>query len=350
MSGHRKLGVGIVGLGQIAAEHIHAYLANSHCEIVALTSRDGERAQATARQLGLRQCRTYTDLDLMLKQADVDIVSICTPNNLHVEQGIAVAQAGKHLVMEKPVALDKEGARSLEQAVVRAGIKNIVCFVLRWYPRFVNQVALVKSGAIGEVFFADCEYLLGHQERNTGQRRWIWRKSMAGSTLLHGGIHAVDAMLQFMAEPAVEVTAYGHRHTAQYAGDPDSLYEYPPTVVGIVRFADGAVAKLASTFETAMPFQLNLRLYGSKGTIQNTQLWSEALSPRQNDWAQFPAVGPDSGDASHRPFCPMVDHFVECILHDRPASPDVSEALKSHEIAYAADISIEEGRPVKLPL
>jgi predicted dehydrogenase len=350
MAKQRKLGVGIVGLGGIAGDHIKGYLANPHCEIVALVSRERERAEATTRQLGLSNCRAFTDLDQMLKQDDVDLVSICTPNNLHVEQGIAVAQAGKHLVMEKPIALDIEGARSLERAVVAAGIKNVVCFVLHWYPRFINQVALVKSGAIGKVFFADCEYLLGHMERNAGQWRWLWKKSMGGSTLLHGGIHAVDAMRQFMAAPAVEVTAYAHHPSGRHEGDPVSRYEYPPTVVGIVRFADGAVAKLTSTFETAMPFQLNLRLYGTKGTIQNTQIWSEVLSPQQKDWAQFPAIGPDSGDGSHQPFSPMIDHLVECILEDRPAFPDISDALNSHEIAYGADISVAEGRPVRLPL
>lgn len=350
MGKQRTLGVGIVGLGAIARQHIEGYLANPYCEITALVSRERERAETTARELGLRRCRAYTDLDRMLRQDDVDLVSICTPNHLHVEQGIAVAQAGKHLVMEKPIALNIEGARALEQAVVAAGVKNVVCLVLHWYPRFVNQVALVKLGAIGDVFLADCEYLLGHQERNAGQWRWIWKKAMGGSTLLHGGIHAVDAMRQFMTAPAVEVTAYAHSPSGRREADPVSNYEYPPTVVGMVRFADGAVARLASTFEAVMPFQLNLRLYGTKGTIQNTQLWSEVLSPRQRDWAQFPAIGPDSGDESYQPFRPMIDHLVECILEDRPASPDISEALKSHEIAYAADISVTERCPVKLPL
>ncbi len=336
------LGVGVVGLGLVANEHIKGYVSNPHCEIVAFCSRDRERAQRKADQIGLKHCQAYDDLETMLKQEEIDLVSICTPNNLHVEQGIAVAQAGKHLVMEKPIALDIEGARSLERAVKEAGIKNVVCFVLHWYPRFVNQVALVKTGVVGQIFFADCEYLHGHLERYTSQWRWIWKKSMGGSTLMQGGIHAVDAMRQFMEAPAEEVTAYTHGHTPKY--------EYKPTIVGIVKFTDGAVAKITSSFETEMPYQLNLRLYGSKGSIQNDRLWSGVISPYQNNWATFPAIGADSGDPSHHPFSPMVDHIVDSILNDKPAFPDISEALKSHEIAFAADISAEEGRPVKLPL
>ncbi|MEW5815648.1 MAG: Gfo/Idh/MocA family oxidoreductase [Spirochaetota bacterium] len=181
------------------------------------------------------------------------------------------------------------------------------------------------------MFFADCEYLHGHLERYESQWRWIWKKSMGGSTLMQGGIHAVDAMRQFMKADAVEVTAYSHGHTTKY--------EYDPTIIGIVKFADGAIAKLTSSFETAMPYQLNLRLYGTKGTIQNDRLWSEALSPAQNDWAVFLAVGADSGDPSHHPFKPMVDHIVDAIINDKPTHPNINDALKSHELAYAADIS-----------
>jgi len=342
MEENRKLGVGVVGLGLVAAEHIKAYMENAECEIVAFCSRDREAAKARAEGLGLRRCEVFDDIEKMLKRPEIDIVSICTPNNLHVEQGIAVAQAGKNLVMEKPIALDIAGARALEKAVRQAGIKNVVCFVLHWYPRYVNQRALVKSGAIGDVFMADCEYLHGHLERYPTQWRWIWKKSMGGSTLLQGGIHAVDAMRQFMKAKAAEVTAYSHRHTEKY--------EYEPTIAGVVKFADGSIAKITSTFETSMPYQLNLRLYGTRGTIQNGFLWSEVMAPQQNGWASFPAIGPDSGDPSHHPFSPLVEHIVAAVRSGQPAFPDISDALQSHEIAFAADISAAEHRSVRLPL
>jgi predicted dehydrogenase len=337
-----KLGAAVVGLGLAGAEHIKAYLANPDCTITALCSRDLDRARNTAHQLGLTHCRVYSDLDALLRQDDVDLVSICTPNNLHVEQGISVAQAGKHLVLEKPIAMDVESARKLDREVSEAGVKNVVCFVLHWYPRFINQRQLAKSGAIGSVFFADCEYLHGHLEQYPSQWRWTWKKEMGGSTLLQGGIHAVDALRQFLPAPAMEVTAYSHGHTAQY--------EYPPTIVAIVKFADSAIAKITSSFETAMPYQFNLRVYGTKGTIQNGDLWSEVLAPAQSDWARIPAVGADSGNPSHHPFRPLVDHLVDCIRHDRPAFPSIRDALPSHEIVFAADRSAAEGRPVALPL
>ena len=342
MGQNSKLGVGIVGLGLVGAEHARAYAANPECEIRAVCSRDTAAAKARAESMGIAGSSGLDDLDKMLKRPEIDIVSVCTPNNMHVEQGIAVAQAGKHLVMEKPIALDITSARALEKAVIKAGIKNVVCFVLHWYPRVVNQAALVKSGAIGKVFLADCEYLHGHLDRYPTQWRWIWKKAMGGSTLLQGGIHAVHAMRQFMPAAAVEVTAFSNGHSEKY--------EYDPTITGLVRFADGAIAKFTSSFETAMPYQLNLRLYGSHGTIQNGFLWSETMAPQQNDWAHFPAIGPDSGDPSHHPFRPLVDHIVKAIRTDTPAFPDISDALKSHEIVFAADRSAAEHAAVRLPL
>jgi predicted dehydrogenase len=340
--GDRSLGVGVVGLGLVGAEHVKAYLANPACRVLGLVSRATETGEAFKHQYGLAEADVHTELAHLLDRDDIDVVSICTPNSYHVDQGIAVARAGKHLVLEKPIALDIGGARRLADAVDQARIKSVVGLLMHWYPRFMNQLSLVRAGAIGEVFLADCEYLHGHLERYPTQWKWTWRKDMAGGSLLQGGIHAVDAMLAFIDSAAVEVTAYSHRHSA--------VYEYDPTIVGIVRFANGAVAKLTSSFETEMPYQLNLRLYGTGGTIQNDRLWSQILLPAQADWATAPAIGADSGDPAHHPFTAMVDHVVDAILTDGIPYPTVRDALRSHEVAFAANRSAELRRPVPIPL
>lgn len=342
MMNNEDFGIGLVGLGLVGREHAKGYLRNPRCRIRALCSRTEENGRRFAHELGLQQAYIYTDLSQMLARNDVHVVSICTPNSLHVDQGIAVARAGKHLVLEKPIAVDWPDALRLAREVQSAKIKSIVALVLHWYPRFLNQAALVRAGAIGDVFLVDCEYLHGHLERYPTQWRWSWSRDLAGGTFLQGGIHAVDAMCSFIDSNPVEVTAYGHRHLPSF--------EYEPTIVGIVRFANGAVAKITSSFETAMPYQLNLRLYGTCGTIQNAQLWSEVLLPGQNDWASTPGIGADSGDPSHHPFAAMIDDFVNCLVSGREPFPSVSDALRSHEIAVAAALSAARGMPVQLPL
>jgi hypothetical protein len=111
----RVLGAAILGTGDVTGGHIRAYQTNAHTEVRAILSRDRERAEAKAREYGLANCRAYTCLDELLKQDDIDVVSVCTPHHLHVEQAVACAQAGKHVVVEKPVALDLASPRKLDR-------------------------------------------------------------------------------------------------------------------------------------------------------------------------------------------------------------------------------------------
>ncbi|HEX2186420.1 MAG TPA: Gfo/Idh/MocA family oxidoreductase, partial [Chloroflexota bacterium] len=101
----RKLGVGIIGISWVAGEHIKAYLSNKHCRIVALASHSRENAEAARAAHGLSEASIYTDYEALLKDDRVDLVSICSMNHLHEPQAIAAAQAGKHMLIEKPVAL-----------------------------------------------------------------------------------------------------------------------------------------------------------------------------------------------------------------------------------------------------
>ena len=96
-----KLGAAILGAGDVSGEHIKAYQANPHTEVRAILSRDRDRAEAKAREYALERCRAYTDLDELLRSDDIQVISICTPHHLHPQQGIACAQAGKHVVVEK---------------------------------------------------------------------------------------------------------------------------------------------------------------------------------------------------------------------------------------------------------
>jgi predicted dehydrogenase len=127
----RKLGVGVLGTGWVSGEHIKAFRQNPNTEVVALLSRDLNRAEAKAREFGLDRCRCYTDLDELLKNGDIQIISVCTPHHLHAPQGAAAAEAGKHIVVEKPIALNLEELHRLDRAVAKAGVRSVVSFVLR---------------------------------------------------------------------------------------------------------------------------------------------------------------------------------------------------------------------------
>ena len=115
-----QLGSAVLGTGDVSGAHIDAYQADSRTEVRAILSRDHAKAEAKALEHGLENCRAYTDLDELLQSEDIHLVSICTPHHLHVEQGVACAEAGKHVVVEKPIALDLGGLRKLDAAVISA--------------------------------------------------------------------------------------------------------------------------------------------------------------------------------------------------------------------------------------
>ena len=338
----RKLGVAVLGTGWVSGEHIKAFQKNPKTEVVALLSRERSHAEAKAREMNLSRCRCYTDLDEMLKSDEIDIVSICTPHQLHTEQAVAAAGAGKHLVVEKPIALNLDELRRLHAAIAKSRVKSVVSFVLRWNPLLENIKAMLADQTIGQVFYAevDCLHSVGPE---TPCYEWIHTK-YGGSSLLSVGCHAVDALRWFVGSEAVEVMG-----CANYSKDNRLALEYEPNSVTLVKFADGTMGKVASSMEAVMPYAFNILLLGDRGTIRNNQVFTKRW-PGQTSWASVPTVMPDSADVSHHPFAGQMNHFVDCILGDRESHCNVADAVKTHEICFASEVSAREGKPVRLPL
>jgi len=338
-----KLGVGIVGPGWVAGEHAKAYLRNPHVKILAVCGRDEVRTREKAKGWGV-DCTVYTDYGEMIRNPDIDIVSICTPNDLHVEQAVLAAKAGKNMYLEKPIALDLEGLRKVRDAVRKGGVKTIVGFVLRWNPLFMTIKQLIEDKAIGRIFYGEVDYFHGIGPWYK-QYEWNVKRAIGGSSLLSAGCHAVDGLRWFVRDEAVEVESYStHSHSKNFE------YEYDPTSVTILKFRGGSIGKVASSLECVQPYIFNIMLLGDKGTVRNNQLYSPSKFPGQTGFATIPTILPDSGDVTHHPFQGEIDNLVDCILNDRESHANIEDAVKTHEIILAADMSAAQGRPVKLPL
>lgn len=336
------LGTAILGTGDVAGGHVRAYQTNPHTEVRAILSRDRQRAEAKAHEFSLTGCSAYTSLDELLKRDDIQIVSICTPHYLHVEQAIACAQAGKHVIVEKPVALDLDGLRKLDEAIRKAGVRSVVSFVLRWNPLFENIRALLADGMIGDIFHGEVDYLHGIT-KDLALYPWVRRKQFGGSALLTAGCHAVDALRWFVQQEAVEVFSYANTSP----GNPLD-YEYEPNSVTLVRFAGGAMGKVMTSIESVAPYTFPIVLMGNGGTIRNNRVFSKRW-PGLRGWATIPTILPDSGSVEHHPFVPEIAHFVDCIQRGVESHCNVADAVKTHEICLAAEVSRIESKPVRLP-
>ena len=222
-----RIGVGIHGAGQAGREHAKAYMANPYAEIIGISSRRKESAERLIDELGL-DCTAYDDYEQLLRDERIQAVSVCTPNFQHAQQGIAAAQAGKHIVLEKPVGITLEELRALRKAVEEAGIKSVVSFVLRWNLQVVSMKRLIDEGAIGDLFYGECDYWHGIFS-DFPNFDWLSKKAFTGSGMISGGCHAID-MLRYLVGEIVEVAAFSASHNMDY--------DYPTTVVASLQFAD----------------------------------------------------------------------------------------------------------------
>lgn len=339
-----KYGVGIIGAGWVAGEHIRAFRDHPDTEVVAIAARDKDRAAACAAAQGVH-CAALGSWEEVIARGDVQIIVIASPPDAHAPQAIAAAEAGKHILLEKAMTTNIEDAKKVRDAVAKAGVKSVVSFVLRWNPLFEIIKTQIGAGAIGNVYFGEVDYFhgIGPWYKQYG---WNVKKDIGVSSLLSAGCHAADGLRWFMGGEVAEVTQY-----ATFGGaDAFKDYEYNPTTVTLVKFADGRIGKVASSIECIQPYVFNINLVGTQGTIKNNKIWSKVNYPGQTTWTEVPTILPDSGDVTHHPFHHEAAHLIHCIQTNTESHVNIADAFKSHELCFAADLSGKEGRPVKLPL
>ncbi len=329
-------GVGIIGCGWVAEEYIKAFGDDTRSEIRGLMSRTVSKAEAYRDKYKL-DCWIGADADEMLARDDIDIVVVSTPHDTHTQYVIAAAEAGKHIIIEKPVALTIEDVRRQQAAVTKAGVKTLISFVLRWNPLLQSIDQLVEDNALGNVFMVEVDYM--HRIWH-GPEHWLGRRKEAGTSMLAAGCHAVDALRWFMRSEAVEVSAYQVKT--------ENPNEYPGTLAAVVQFENGKIGRTTSCFDAQMPYVFHVGVYGTEGSVRNDKLYAPKLIPGQNDFMTVPAILPDSGDVAHHPFHGEVTHLLDCIEADKRPMPDLDDAVKTMKICFAADRAAEEGRPVRI--
>ncbi len=337
----KKLKAAVVGTGWVSGEHMAAYKVNPNTELAAVCARRKESAEAKLKEYGY-SARIYTDYEKMLKEEEIDIVSVCTPNHLHAEQTLIAAGHKKHVLIEKPVALKEKDLDDMLKVIRENRVKTLVSFVLHWNPLLMMIDNLLKDDAIGDIYYGEVDYYHGI---GPWYKQYLWnvKKEIGVSSLLTAGCHAVDALLWFVNSKPVEVFSYSTR-----CSSPDyKEYEYDPTSVTMVRFENGTIGKVTSSVDCKTPYIFNIGLFGSKGTIRNNKLFSHKLSG-QTGFAEIPTILPDSGDVRHHPFEGEINHLVDCILNNKKPFPDIEDAAVVHRVVFAADLSAKEGKPVKL--
>jgi predicted dehydrogenase len=334
----KKYNVGIIGYSWAAGAHIDAINNTPLAQVTSVcSSRKLDEAELSAKHGVKIKC--YTDLNQMLDDPNLHIVSICSYPADHAKQAIAAAGAGKHMIIEKPMALKWEDCLEIEKAVRKAGVNACVCFEARYSDQLLTIKAVIDKGLLGTIHYGEVDYYHGvgpwyHQYR------WNVKKEAAGSSLLSAGCHSMDALFFFMGSNFEAITSY-----ATYSNNKDfSVYEYPSSSVSIIKFSNGAVGKVASILDCLQPYYFRVHLIGSEGSLLDNKFYSTRLGSLNKDkWSELATNLIDSGDVSDHPYQNQFEEFFKAIDENREMPlTGISDAIISHKAVFAADKSADE--------
>ena len=277
-----KYNVAVIGYGWAATAHIAAVNASRQAQVTDVwSSRSLSSAELTARHGS--PIRVHSDLDAMLADARVHVVDITSYPNQHAEQFCLAARKGKHVIVEKPLAVEWRDTLQIKKAVAEAGIKTCVCLECRFSSQFLATKGVIDAGLVGRLHYGEVDYYHGIGPWYSPYR-WNTKRAMGGSALLTAGCHALDALLLCMGDEVEEVTQYA----AQSANPVFAAYEYPTTSTTILRFKNGSVGKCAAVVDCLQPYYFHTHLVGSEGSILDNKFHSQKLAGLdRNTWSQL---------------------------------------------------------------
>lgn len=333
----KKFNVGIIGYSWAAGAHIEAINKTSLGQVTAIcSSRNLDPQEIKARHGG--SINLYTDLNKMLADKTINVVSICSYPSDHAKQAIAAAGAGKHIIIEKPLALSWEDCLAVNSAVKKADVRTCICFECRFSSQLTVIKSVIDQGLLGIIHYGEVDYYHGVGPWY-GQFRWNIRKDTAGSSLLSAGCHALDALLLCMGNDFEYVSSYSARsENADF-----SKYEYPTTSVTIIKFRNGTVGKVASVIDCFQPYYFHFHLVGSEGSLLDNKFYSTRIKGlNKNKWSELSMKLLDSGDVSDHPYQAQFEAFFNAIeANTEMPLTSIDDALKTHEVIFAADKSAE---------
>ena len=329
----RKVNWGILGCAGIAEKAFIPAVRESRNGVLAgIAARDEARAKAWAGRFGfLKSHRTYQEL---VEDPAIDAIYNPLPNDLHAEWSIRAMRAGKHVLCEKPMAMNALEVRAMIGAAESGGVLLMEGFMYKFHPQIEKMLALIRAGKIGEVRAVHSSFTF-HFERDGTNYRWF--PAMGGGALCDVGCYTLSvARLVFGAEP-VSVFA---------AARIDPATGVDMTTAVLLEFPGGRFAQCDSSFESQ--FQSRLLAVGTEGTLA----LDRAFSAKEFDTA-IETVRGDSTEAVRIPranmFTLMVEHFGDAVLGKTPLRYPAGDALDNMRVIDACFESIRTGRAVEIP-
>ncbi len=336
----KKVRIGVIGVRSFGNAHIRGIKANDNAELVAVCDVLEDVAKKASENYGVPY---YLDYKELLKNDDIDAVTLALPDQIHREVAIAAMEAGKDVLCEKPMALNLEDCKAMVEASNKTGRKLMVGQICRKTPSFVLAKQMIERGEIGEVYFVESEY--AHDYSKKTDATWRFDPASPRHPMIGGGCHAVDLMRWLCGDP-YEVFAYGnHKILTTWPTD--------DCTVAIMKFPNDVVGKVFTSIGCKRKYTMRTVIYGSEGTIivdNNSETLS--LFKKENEGSENYTDEIETQTIECRIPVIINNHnvgeevkdFVECILNDTYPEVNGIEGGKTVAVCCAIVKSCETGK------
>jgi predicted dehydrogenase len=366
------IGVGVIGYGFMGKVHSNAYLKipctyrepAAFPRLVSMCGRNEDGVVDTARRFGYR--RVCTSWQELIEDPDVEIVDVCTPDDRHAAPSVAAAEAGKHVICEKPLAMTVEDAKRMLEAVRKAGVKHLLCHNYRFMPAVRLARKLIEDGELGTVYQFRGVYLqeVGHDPAEVLENVWYVSGTRSG-VLLGIGCHVID-LARFLLGEMRAVSGFARTFNSSRRSGTGREEEVAADEVNgaLVEFESGAVGTLESAgVSTGRMNRLAWEINGSKGSLSfdledlnHLQVCLEGSPVREvrgftrvsvtgfEHTLQSMILPPGHNAGWEYGHVHALHHVIECIVRDRPVEPYGASFEDGYRIQVIMDGILQSAR------
>jgi predicted dehydrogenase len=340
-TGGKKIGYCVVGLGRISMnQFMPGVKISKDSKIVALVSGHRDKAERIADEYNVPHSAIYNyqNYDSIRDNPAIDAVYIALPNGMHAEYTIRAANAGKHVLCEKPMANSVKECEHMISACKQAGRKLMIAYRCQYEPTNLKAIELLRQGYAGKL-----QIMSSSNGFNIHPGEWRLNKKMAGGgPLVDVGIYSIQAMRYLTGEEPISVEAYSSviDHDGRFT-------EVEENLVWTFRFPSGVLAHCATSYGTNFTGG-TARAIGSEGMLElNPAFGYQGLQLTGKSKGKSP-IDVAFNNPSPRQFATEADYFSDCILQNKEPKTNGEEGLRDERIITAIYKSCVEGKAVKL--
>jgi predicted dehydrogenase len=361
------LKVGLIGSGGISRAHMPAFLERKDdVTLTAVCDVREDAALAYAKDAGLDSGAAYTDIESFLRNADIEAVDICTTHNTHHDLAVAAIQAGKHVLLEKPMATSIAESRNIVEEAEKAGVTFMVAQMLRFLPHYQQVRRIIESGELGEIWAARADSFFGAAISGPGTvmtNDW-WgfdREICGGGALMMVATHQLDLLRYFIGDV--------RRVTAKWWTDNPVLKNgAEDRVISTLEFENGAIGTSITSYSTRTPWHYQTLLLGEEGTIYTAPpeggdvvaqhhapaLIASKTRDGEAGWRMAESFEPitnhmDGLVSEDNPFMNEIVHFARSIRNDVEPLSSGRQNFNTMEVVHGIYESAATGQTVELP-